>query len=150
MRSRRDTELFLLLAAAPAVVLFFVLVHGAQGGSVAWGDIAIPVGLLACFLGAHVAARYLARGADPSLLPIAFLLTGIGLATITRLDAGLAASQVLWVLAGVVALVAVLAAGLISQRGDSGEGDEILPHLGFPPPPNKVSGGSPCRERWNR
>ena len=110
MRSRRDTELLLLLAAAPAVVLFFVLVHGAQGAQVSWSDVGVPVGLLACFLIAHVAARFLARGADPSLLPIAFLLTGIGLATITRLDPELAASQVLWVLAGVVALVSVLAA----------------------------------------
>lgn len=110
MRSRRDTELLLLLAAAPAVVLFFVLVHGAQGAEVSWGDVGVPLGLLACFLGAHVAARFLARGADPSLLPIAFLLTGISIATITRLDPVLASSQVLWVLAGVVALVAVLAA----------------------------------------
>lgn len=109
MRSRRDTELLLLLAAAPVVVLLFVLVHGAQGGVLSWNDITVPVGLLVCFLGAHAGARFLARGADPSLLPIAFLLTGIGLATITRLDPALAASQVLWVLAGVVALVAVLA-----------------------------------------
>ncbi|MGB4442086.1 MAG: FtsW/RodA/SpoVE family cell cycle protein [Coriobacteriia bacterium] len=109
MRSRRDTELLLLLAAAPVVVLLFVLVHGAQGGAISWSDITVPVGLLVCFLGAHAGARFLARGADPSLLPIAFLLTGVGLATITRLDPALAASQVLWVLAGVVALVAVLA-----------------------------------------
>ncbi len=108
MRSRRDTELLLLLSAAPVVVLYFVLVHGAQGSTLTWSDITVPVGLLVCFLGAHAAARYLARGADPSLLPIAFLLTGVGLATITRLDAELAASQVLWVLAGVVALAAVL------------------------------------------
>lgn len=110
MRSRRDTELLLLLAAAPAVVLLFVLVHGARGGTLTWGAVAVPGVLLACFLGAHAGARFLARGADPSLLPIAFLLTGIGLATITRLDPELAASQVLWVVAGVVALVAVLAA----------------------------------------
>ena len=109
MRNRRDTELLLLLAAAPVVVLLFVLVHGAQGGAISWSDITVPLGLLACFLGAHVGARFLARGADPSLLPIAFLLTGIGLATITRLDPELAASQVMWVFAGVVALVAILA-----------------------------------------
>jgi peptidoglycan glycosyltransferase len=109
VRSRRDTELLLLLAAAPVVVLLFVLVHGAQGGAVGWSDITVPVGLLVCFLGAHAGARFLARGADPSLLPIAFLLSGVGLATITRLDPTLAASQVLWVLAGVVALVGVLA-----------------------------------------
>ena len=110
MRSRRDTELLLLLAAAPAVVLLFVLVQGARGGTVNWPDIVVPLGLLGSFLGAHVAARFLARGADPALLPIAFLLSGIGLAFITRLDAELAASQILWVLAGVVALVATLAA----------------------------------------
>ena len=108
MRTRRDTELLLLLAAAPAVVLLFVLVHG-TGGAITWPDITVPLGLLACFVGAHVAARFLARGADPALLPIAFMLSGVGLAFITRLDPELAASQVLWVLGGVVALVATLA-----------------------------------------
>lgn len=110
MRSRRDTELLLLLAAAPAVVLLFVLVHGARGGTVTWADVTVPLGLLGSFLGAHIAARFLARGADPALLPIAFVLSGVGLAFITRLDPDLAASQVLWVLGGVVALVATLAA----------------------------------------
>ncbi|MRS12580.1 MAG: peptidoglycan glycosyltransferase [Actinobacteria bacterium] len=110
MRTRRDNELLLLLAASPVVVLLFVLVHGAQARTLGWSDIVIPVGLFACFLGAHVAARFLARGADPALLPLTFLLSGIGLAVITRLDSELAASQVLWVLAGVVALIAILAA----------------------------------------
>ncbi|HSQ22273.1 MAG TPA: FtsW/RodA/SpoVE family cell cycle protein [Coriobacteriia bacterium] len=110
MRSRRDTELLLLLAAAPAVVLLFVLVHGALGGSVVLSDITVPLGLFAAFVGAHLAARFLARGADPALLPIAFVLSGTGLAFITRLDPELASSQVLWVLGGVVALVATLLA----------------------------------------
>lgn len=110
MRTRRDTELVLLLAAAPAVVLLFVLVHGAHGGEVGLAQLAVPLGLFGCFVVAHVAARFLARGADPVLLPVAFLLTGVGLATITRLDPELAQSQVLWVLAGIVALVATLAA----------------------------------------
>lgn len=109
MRSRRHTELLLLLAAAPAVVLLFVLVHGAQGGEVGLAELLVPLGLFGCFMIAHVAARFLARGADPVLMPVAFLLTGIGLATITRLDPQLAASQVMWVLAGIVALVATLA-----------------------------------------
>jgi peptidoglycan glycosyltransferase len=52
----------------------------------------------------------LARGADPALLPIAFLLTGIGLAFITRIDPDLAAIQVRWVLIGVIALVLTLVA----------------------------------------
>lgn len=108
MRSRRDTELLLLVAAAPAVVLLFVLVHGAQGGTVTWGDVTVPFVLLACFVGAHVLARFVARGADPALLPIVFLLTGTGLAFIARLDPALAAVQTRWVLAGVAALAATL------------------------------------------
>jgi peptidoglycan glycosyltransferase len=92
------------------VVLLFVLVHGSRGATLIWSDFAVPAGLLVAFVGAHIAARFLARDADPALLPIAFLLSGTGLAFITRLDDALAADQVLWVLAGVVALVGTLAA----------------------------------------
>ncbi|MBN1192226.1 MAG: FtsW/RodA/SpoVE family cell cycle protein [Coriobacteriia bacterium] len=109
VRNRRHTELLLLLAATPAVLLMFALVHGAQGGTLSWSDIAVPTGLFACFLGAHVGTRFLARGADPSLLPIAFVLSGIGLATVTRLDSALGTSQVMWTFGGVVALVVTLA-----------------------------------------
>ena len=109
MRSRRDTELLLILAAAPAIALLFALVHGAARATVTWQDFAVPLGLLVAFLGAHVAARYFAPGADPVLLPIVFALTGTGLAFMTRLDTGLAASQVVWVFGGVLALVVTLA-----------------------------------------
>jgi len=110
MRSRRDTELLLLLAAAPAVALLFALVHAEAAATLGWQQFAVPLGLLAAFVAAHAAARFLAPGADPVLLPIAFALTGIGLAFVTRLDPALAASQVRWVAGGVVALVATLAA----------------------------------------
>lgn len=46
--------------------------------------------------------------------------------------------------------VAVLAAGMISLHGDSDSGGDAIPHLGFPPPPNKAPGGSSRPERWNR
>jgi len=77
MRSRRDTELFLLLAAAPAVALLFALVHGAAHAALTWQDFAVPLGLLGAFTGAHVAARFFAPGADPVLLPVTFLLSGM-------------------------------------------------------------------------
>ena len=108
MRTRRDTELFLLLAAAPAVGLLFALVHGASRSTLGWQDFAVPLGLLAAFLGAHVAARFFAPGADPVLLPVTFLLSGTGVAFITRLDSSSGASQVLWMFAGVLALVGTL------------------------------------------
>ena len=110
MRTRRDTELMLLLAAAPAVALLFALVHAEAGAALGWREFTVPLGLLGAFIAAHIAARFLAPGADPVLLPIAFALTGIGLAFVTRLDPTLAASQVLWVAGGVIALVVTLAA----------------------------------------
>ncbi|MDZ4655108.1 MAG: FtsW/RodA/SpoVE family cell cycle protein [Coriobacteriia bacterium] len=109
MRSRRDIELLLLLAAAPAVLLLFALVQGNARETLALADLAVPGGLLLAFVVAHTATRFLAPGADPVLLPVTFLLSGVGLAFVTRLDPELGASQTLWVLAGVIAMVAVLA-----------------------------------------
>ncbi|HEX9094179.1 MAG TPA: FtsW/RodA/SpoVE family cell cycle protein [Coriobacteriia bacterium] len=110
---RRNTELLLLLAAAPAILLVFALVHGALGSTLAATDFLVPSGLLLAFAAAHLVARRFAPGADPALLPIAALLSGVGLAVITRLDAatsgsGLASAQVMWLFAGVAALLATL------------------------------------------
>ncbi|MDP2182090.1 MAG: FtsW/RodA/SpoVE family cell cycle protein [Actinomycetota bacterium] len=110
MRSRRNTELLLLLAAAPAVVLVFALVHGHAQSTLTARDFAVPVGLIAAFAAAHLAIRRLAPASDPVLLPIVAVLSGIGLAVVTRLDSTLAASQVVWVFGGVAAMVATLVA----------------------------------------
>jgi len=110
MRSRRNIELALLLAAAPAVLLLFALVQGNVRHALGLIDLAVPTGLLIAFMAAHIATRFLAPGADPVLLPVTFFLSGMGLATITRLDAKLGAAQTLWVFAGVAVMVAVLIA----------------------------------------
>jgi len=108
---RRNTELLLLGAAAPAVLLVYALVRLSVGARFDASDLLVPGGLLLAFVVAHLAARRFAPGADPALLPIAALLSGIGIAVISRLDAGgtgLASAQVLWLIAGVAALVATL------------------------------------------
>ncbi len=111
MRTRRNTELLLLLAAAPAVVLVFVLALGSERAlTLSWRDIVVPLGLVGAFLGAHLAVRKYAPAADPVLLPIVALLSGIGIAFITRLDPELATSQLTWLFAGVAALVLTLIA----------------------------------------
>ena len=46
--------------------------------------------------------------------------------------------------------VAVIAAGLISQRGGSGAAGGSVPDLGFPPPPKMIPTGAILWERWNR
>lgn len=104
MGSRRTTELLLLAAAAPSVLLVFALTAAATGTPLTWAAFLAPTGLITAFAAAHVAARRFAPGADPALLPIALLLSGLGLAVITRLDAKLAGPQTLWILAGVGAL----------------------------------------------
>jgi len=108
MRSRRNTELLLLLAAAPPVLIIFVLVETALAREFTWASFAVPGALLAAFVAAHLATRRFAPGADPGLLPVAFVLAGCGLAFVTRLDASLAASQVVWLFVGVAALIVTL------------------------------------------
>lgn len=109
MRSRRNTELALLAAAAPAVLLVFALVAAEATSALVLRDFAVPAGLIAAFGLAHLAIRRLAPAADPVLLPITALLSGTGLAFITRLKPDLATSQLTWIGVGVVAMVATLA-----------------------------------------
>ncbi|MBI5231657.1 MAG: FtsW/RodA/SpoVE family cell cycle protein [Coriobacteriales bacterium] len=110
MRNPRNIELALLLAAAPPVLIAFGLVDASQSETLAWASFIVPLLLLAAFAAAHLAVRVFAPAADPGLLPITFALSGIGLAFVTRLDPELAASQVVWLFAGVAALVVTLIA----------------------------------------
>ena len=110
MRARRNTELLLLLAAAPAVLIIFALVHARTAADLGLADFAVPAGLLAAFLGAHIAVRFLAPAADPVLLPLTALISGLGLAFVTRLDPDLGSQQVIWLLVGVAAMVGTLVA----------------------------------------
>jgi peptidoglycan glycosyltransferase len=110
VRSRRSTELLLLLAAAPAVLLVFALVSARATATLSWQDFAVPAGLIAAFLGAHIAVRFLAPAADPVLLPLTALLAGIGVAYVTRIDPVAGAQQVIWLFVGVAAMVGTLIA----------------------------------------
>ncbi len=110
MRSRRNTEFLLLLAAAPAVLLIFGLVTAQATADLSWHDLLVPVGLIAAFLAAHIAVRFLAPAADPVLLPLTALLSGVGLAYVSRLNAAAGSQQVVWLLVGVAAMVGTLVA----------------------------------------
>ena len=106
--TRRTQELLLLCAAAPIVILMFVMLAITQGSELGIATFAVPVGIFAAFILAHVSIRFLAPGADPAILPIAFALSGIGIAFITRLAPELAGRQVLWFFVSVVCMIAVL------------------------------------------
>ena len=59
---------------------------------------------------AHLAVRWFARGADPTLLPLVALLHGLGYVMITRLDPErLAGLQTTWSIIAIVAFVLTLA-----------------------------------------
>lgn len=109
MRSPRNTEALLLAAAALPVLLIFALASMMSERAFSWESLAVPGALLAAFAVAHVAIRRLAPAADPALLPVAFALSGIGLAFVTRLKPDLAGSQVMWLFVGVAALIGTLA-----------------------------------------
>lgn len=64
--------------------------------------------VLALIVVAHIAVRRLARGADPTLLPVAVSMHGLGFVMISRLNEGLAAQQALWSLVSIGAFVATL------------------------------------------
>ena len=69
----------------------------------------MPLGIFVAFVLAHLSVRKFAPGADPAILPLAFALSGIGIAFITRLAPDLAMRQVMWLFLGVVCMVVVLA-----------------------------------------
>ena len=93
MGSRRNTELFLLIAAAFPVTLLYALYVANSGTQITFETLAVPLGLFAAFAAAHIATRILAPGADPALLPIVFSLAGIGITFVTRLKPDLAVNS---------------------------------------------------------
>lgn len=90
------------------MLIAFGLVDASIRETVGMASFVVPLMLLAAFAVAHIAARFYAPSADPGLLPLTFALAGVGLAFVTRLDPELAASQVVWLFAGVAALVLTL------------------------------------------
>lgn len=107
--SRRTTELFLLCIAAVPVILLYAMYLIDSSTPVTPSTLGVPIGLFAAFAAAHVAVRFLAPGADPAIMPIVFLLSGIGITFLTRLAPEEAVGQVVWLFVSVAAMVAVLA-----------------------------------------
>ena len=106
---RRNTELVLLvIAAIPVIMLYAMYVVGSHA-QLSLSTLGVPLGLFAAFAAAHLAIRFLAPGADPAILPIVFVLSGVGITFLTRLAPDAAVNQVVWLFLSVAAMVAVLA-----------------------------------------
>lgn len=82
----RNLELWLLLFACVINAASIILVQLGALGRVDTQLVLLGVGLSALVFGLHIAMRFVARDADPFLLPIATVLNGLGIAMIYRID----------------------------------------------------------------
>src|SRR5690554_1821321 len=95
----RNRELVLLLFACGINGAAMVLVQLGAQGEVDSSLLVLGGGLAVLVLGMHVALRFVAKEADPFLLPIATVLNGLGIAQIYRID--IAEGQFGWAAAGI-------------------------------------------------
>lgn len=112
-RKRRSAELTLIVMAGGIAVVAYVLASLGANAVIPARIGPFLVLVLALIVAAHVAVRLLARGADPTLLPLAVVLHGLGFVMISRLDDDLAGQQALWSLVSITAFIATL---LVVQR----------------------------------
>jgi len=107
-RRRRANELGLGLMAVVATGAGYVLLLLANRPDIPadlWVFLAAVLGL---YVVAHIAVRVFAPRADPTLLPIAAMLNGIGFVVVSRLDRDLARTQAVWIAVGVAVFVVTL------------------------------------------
>ena len=85
-RARRSTELSLVVMAGMITAIAYTFASLGQYTQIPARIIPFLLTLLGLLLLAHLAVRWFARGADPTLLPLVALLHGIGYVMITRLE----------------------------------------------------------------
>lgn len=73
-----------------------------------FNSFAVPITLVLSFVVAHLALRKFAPNADPAILPIAFLLCGIGICFVLRLAPESSGRQIIWLFAGIALMVATI------------------------------------------
>ncbi len=110
MRTRRITELWLLIAATPVLLVLFAMLLINENTELTISSFAVPLSLIASFIVAHLAIRKFAPGADPAILPTVFLLSGIGICFVLRLSPSAANMQVVWLFAGIGLMIATIIA----------------------------------------
>src|SRR6476646_5405765 len=112
--SLRNRELLNLVVVGALTALGFASVYIARQSVVSTASLSYAAFFLALYLVAHLVARYAVPYADPYLLPIAALLTAVGLTEIYRIRPGDAFRQGVWI----IIAVAVFAGTLWALRRD--------------------------------
>jgi peptidoglycan glycosyltransferase len=111
--SRRSTELGLVVMAGVVTAVAYTLASLGKNAQIPPVIVPFLIAVLGLLLLAHLATRLFAGGAEPTLLPLAALLHGIGYVMITRLDDRLAGLQTTWSLIAIGAFAFTL---LLVQR----------------------------------
>jgi cell division protein FtsW (lipid II flippase) len=104
----RNRELFNLVLAGFIAAVAFASVTIAVSNEVSFGSLVWVAVFGAVYLVAHFVARHFVPFADPALLPLAAVLTAVGLTVIYRLDPDDASRQAVWVVVGLLAFLATL------------------------------------------
>jgi cell division protein FtsW (lipid II flippase) len=116
-RRRANTELGLLVLALIVCLVAYALVGLAREPRLPAGMAGYGGVLAVLAIGSHLFTRRIAPGADPLLFPLAFVLNGLGLVMIRRIDYALAAgdeasqlapAQTIWTMVGIGLFVATL------------------------------------------
>ena len=106
--SARNRELANLIVVCTLTGLGFASVYIARQEVVSTASLSYAAFFFALYLAAHLVARLTVPYADPYLLPMAGLLTGIGLTEIYRLHPSDAFRQGLWIVVALFAFAATL------------------------------------------
>jgi len=112
--SLRNRELIYLMVVGVLTGLGFASVYIARQSFVSWGSLSYALFFFGLYVAAHVVARLTVPNADPYLLPMAGLLTAVGVTEIYRLGSNDAFKQGLWIVIG----VGLFAAALLRLRRD--------------------------------
>jgi cell division protein FtsW (lipid II flippase) len=104
----RNRELAALTTVGLLTAIGFATVYIALKSQISTGSLGYAVFFFGLYLVAHVVARLTVPLADPYLLPMAALLTAIGVTEIYRLGPPNAFRQGLWIVIGVGAFAATL------------------------------------------
>jgi cell division protein FtsW (lipid II flippase) len=112
--SLRNRELLNLVVVGALTTVGFASVYIARQDVVSTASLSYAAFFIGLYLVAHVVARYAVPYADPYLLPMAALLTAIGVTEIYRINPDDAFKQGVWI----IIAVAVFAATLWGLRRD--------------------------------
>ncbi len=112
----RNLELWLLLVACLINAGSIMLVQLGALGRIDTQLVLLGAGLSVLVFGLHIAMRFVARDADPFLLPIATVLNGLGIAMIYRIDIAdgdsgwesAAVRQIVWSAIAIICAIATI------------------------------------------